>query len=263
MFPVHTENSSALPVHGRTGIAVQIGSVADDSIFGQGQTEIDAFPLISLNFRKQPASGLRIVPYVRTGPGATANPFPSPEAAILESIARCRGKRRGVGHGSIKQPVRQRGIVPALDPFPRLAGKTIEILGDVFRDLQCVGEPIGVPVADNLIRHLTNREVREMPGDGKRDNGFLAGESRNSRPTWPTNRLPRGCEEASVAFASFAVARSESFASSSTIAIVPKSCRESSGWGSRGRSVRTIGPHQHSPIRPRHGRRSGSVPWWP
>ena len=108
VFAVGAEDPAALAVVGRLVRAGQPGPHADAAVLVKADAEVDPFALDRVRSPGNSRPGrLGVVPDVRAGPVAAADPLPRPEPAVGEAVAGGRRQRRRVGHRAVEEPVGQ------------------------------------------------------------------------------------------------------------------------------------------------------------
>ncbi len=147
----------------------EVGAMADASVLVQCDPEIDSFPRIAFDLREESRGRLCVMPDVRASAGATADAFPGPEPPVLKAVTGRGGEDRGVGHRAVEKPEGKRRVVPGFHPASRLSCQAFEVAGHVTGNPGRRVETRCIVMPDQLVTHAAAAEVREVPGDHKRE----------------------------------------------------------------------------------------------
>ena len=71
VLAIDAENAAGLAVDGEP--VAMLAAILDDAVLGERLAEVHKLAVVALDFRKQTAGGLGVLPYVRAGAGAAAD----------------------------------------------------------------------------------------------------------------------------------------------------------------------------------------------
>ena len=135
MLAVALEHGAALPV-GRVGLRRVFAAETDATGLGieaDAQILHDAGAAFQLG--KESGHALGVVPDVRAGAVAAADPFPGPKSAVPPPLHRVGRQRADRFDQPGQEPVGQRAVEIGVVEEPRQVGQAIEILLQVLRDV--------------------------------------------------------------------------------------------------------------------------------